>query len=139
MMHEVQAVLRMLDEVYAVFGLSYTAALSTRPDSFLGEPAVWDQAEAALRDALDAVGKKWEVRPCPRDQDLEHPGLPVWWGCLCARPRSACDARPVGTADRTRRAGAGLARSGSGLALDAGPRPHSLDPGTPRVKPCVRS
>lgn len=63
MMEEVQKVLRMLDEVYAVFGLSYTAALSTRPDSFLGEAAVWDQAEAALRDALDAVGKEWEVSP----------------------------------------------------------------------------
>ena len=61
MMEEVKGVLRMLDEVYEVFGLSYTAALSTRPDSFLGEPAVWDQAEGALRDALDAVGKKWEV------------------------------------------------------------------------------
>ena len=60
-MGEVASVLRMLDEVYAVFGLSYTCALSTRPEKFLGEPAMWDQAEQALKDALASVDKKWEV------------------------------------------------------------------------------
>ena len=64
-MGEVASVLRMLDEVYAVFGLSYTCALSTRPDKFLGEPAMWDQAEQGLKDALASVDKKWEVLACP--------------------------------------------------------------------------
>ena len=35
-MGEVASVLRMLDEVYAVFGLSYTCALSTRPEKLFG-------------------------------------------------------------------------------------------------------
>ena len=61
-MEEVSACLRMLDEVYAVFGLTYKAALSTRPEGYLGTLEQWDRAEAALTDALDATGKAWEVR-----------------------------------------------------------------------------
>jgi threonyl-tRNA synthetase len=60
-MEEVSSCLRMLDEVYAVFGLTYKAALSTRPDSYLGTLEQWDAAEAALKQALDATGKGWEV------------------------------------------------------------------------------
>ena len=60
-MEEVSSCLRMLDEVYRVFGLTYKAALSTRPDSYLGTLEQWDAAEAALRAALDQTGKDWEV------------------------------------------------------------------------------
>lgn len=60
-MEEVSACLRMLDEVYAVFGLTYKAALSSRPEGYLGTLEQWDRAEAALKDALDATGKAWEV------------------------------------------------------------------------------
>ncbi len=60
-MDEVSSCLRMLDDVYAVFGLTYKAALSTRPDSYLGTLEQWDAAEAALKQALDATGKGWEV------------------------------------------------------------------------------
>lgn len=60
-MDEVSNVLRMLDEAYAVFGLTYKMALSTRPEKYLGELAVWDKAEAALTDALNATGQDWDV------------------------------------------------------------------------------
>ena len=53
---EVTAFLKMLDEVYAVFGLQYSLALSTRPEGYLGELALWDQAEKALEDALNKTG-----------------------------------------------------------------------------------
>jgi threonyl-tRNA synthetase len=36
-MQEVTSFLKMLDEVYGIFGLDYTMALSTRPESYLGE------------------------------------------------------------------------------------------------------
>lgn len=36
-MREVTSFLKMLDEVYGIFGLDYTMALSTRPESYLGE------------------------------------------------------------------------------------------------------
>ncbi len=35
--------------------------LSTRPESFMGEPALWDQAEAAIRAVLEATGRPFEV------------------------------------------------------------------------------
>lgn len=34
-MSEVQGFLKFLDEVYATFGLEYSMALSTRPESYL--------------------------------------------------------------------------------------------------------
>lgn len=61
MQGEVAKCLRMLDEVYSVFGLQYTAALSTRPEKRMGSEEQWDSAEGALRHALEAVGKTFEV------------------------------------------------------------------------------
>ncbi len=42
-MSEVQGFLRLLGEVYDVFGLDYTMALSTRPEGYLGELELWDK------------------------------------------------------------------------------------------------
>lgn len=67
MKEEVGKCLQMLDEVYRVFGLSYTAELSTRPESRMGEEAQWDRAETALQEALEAqeakTGHGWKVIP----------------------------------------------------------------------------
>ena len=54
---ELNSFLGMLDEVYGTFGLSYEMALSTRPDDYMGELALWDEAEAALKNALENTGK----------------------------------------------------------------------------------
>jgi threonyl-tRNA synthetase len=44
------------------YGLTdFTAELSTRPDEFVGEPAQWDVAEAALESALVASGLPYTV------------------------------------------------------------------------------
>jgi threonyl-tRNA synthetase len=51
----------MLDEVYALFQLDYTLSLSTRPENFMGEIAVWDKAEAALTEALKATGRPFKI------------------------------------------------------------------------------
>lgn len=61
-MEEVSAFLRMMDEVYGVFGLEYKMALSTRPEGYLGELELWNKAEASLEAALNATGREWEVR-----------------------------------------------------------------------------
>ncbi|WP_416140730.1 threonine--tRNA ligase [Halomonas sp. HK25] len=37
--------------------------LSTRPDDFLGEPEMWDRAEAGLEAALNATGLEWDLQP----------------------------------------------------------------------------
>lgn len=58
---EVPALLEVLTRVYAVFGVDYDVMLSTRPEVFMGEPRQWDQAEAALREALDRSGEAYRV------------------------------------------------------------------------------
>ena len=60
---EITAFLRMMGEVYAIFGLDYKMALSTRPEGYLGELEVWDQAEKALEEALNTTGHEWELNP----------------------------------------------------------------------------
>jgi threonyl-tRNA synthetase len=60
---EISAFLKMMGEVYGVFGLDYKMALSTRPEGYLGEVEVWDAAEASLQQALDGSGHEWELNP----------------------------------------------------------------------------
>jgi threonyl-tRNA synthetase len=58
---EVERLLRLVQRVYADFGLEFAAKLSTRPEQYLGEAATWDHAEAQLRSALDATGQAHTV------------------------------------------------------------------------------
>ena len=58
---EVERLLRLVQQVYTDFGLQYEVKLSTRPEQFLGQVATWDQAEAALKQALDAVGQPYTL------------------------------------------------------------------------------
>ncbi|MCL1952347.1 MAG: threonine--tRNA ligase [Oscillospiraceae bacterium] len=52
---EINAILDIADLLYDVFGLKVSPTLSTRPeDDFMGEVALWDQAEQQLRQVLDA-------------------------------------------------------------------------------------
>lgn len=44
-----------------MFGFTYELRLSTRPEKFLGEPEIWDQAESALKEALDRHGLPWQL------------------------------------------------------------------------------
>jgi len=51
-------------KVYADFGFTDVAVkLALRPEKRLGDDAVWDQAEAALRAALAKSGVQWEELP----------------------------------------------------------------------------
>ena len=63
MEYELGQFLKFLDSVYEVFGLTYEMKLSTRPEGFLGEIEIWDQAEAALTKVLNASGKEWKLNP----------------------------------------------------------------------------
>ncbi|MBR2215792.1 MAG: threonine--tRNA ligase [Selenomonadaceae bacterium] len=58
---EIQRTIDLFDEVYSVFGLSYTAELSTRPENSMGDDAIWEQATAALQKALENRGLKYIV------------------------------------------------------------------------------
>lgn len=50
---EIEDVLAIADEIYSTFGVSYKAELSTRPEDFMGDIKLWDEAEAALKRILD--------------------------------------------------------------------------------------
>ncbi len=58
---EVEALLRLVQRVYADFGLEYSAKLSTRPDEYLGEVSTWDHAEGSLKRALESAGQAYTV------------------------------------------------------------------------------
>lgn len=54
----------LLYQVYADFGFDeILIRLSTRPEQRVGSDEVWDKAEQALRDALDAKGLDWQLLP----------------------------------------------------------------------------
>ncbi len=60
---EVAKILDLYDYVYSIFGLNYSIELSTRPDDFIGEIAVWDEAEKALEKACLATGHSFKINP----------------------------------------------------------------------------
>ncbi|KAJ2052983.1 hypothetical protein GGH13_008422, partial [Coemansia sp. S155-1] len=59
---EIAACLQLIGEMYEMFGFkSYELALSTRPQSFMGEVGEWNEAEDALKEALDKSGQAWTL------------------------------------------------------------------------------
>ena len=58
---EIQAVIDLFDTVYGVFGLSYHAELSTKPDKAMGSDEMWEVATTALREALDARSMNYKI------------------------------------------------------------------------------
>ncbi|XP_059479611.1 threonine--tRNA ligase 1, cytoplasmic isoform X2 [Neocloeon triangulifer] len=60
---EMLGALDFLRHVYTIFGFTFQLRLSTRPETFLGEISVWDDAEKQLADSLDAFGSPWTLNP----------------------------------------------------------------------------
>ena len=60
---EMQGALDFLKHVYTILGFTYQLKLSTRPEKFLGDPAVWDKAEADLAASMDQAGMSWKLNP----------------------------------------------------------------------------
>ncbi|AJK88029.1 MULTISPECIES: threonine--tRNA ligase [Lysinibacillus] len=58
---EIALALKIIDEVYNVFGFQYSVELSTRPDDFMGELSLWDQAEEALKNVLKNLGIDYTI------------------------------------------------------------------------------
>ena len=64
MRDEVLAFNQLVFDVYRDFGFDDIAVkLSTRPGQRVGSDAVWDRAEAALKDALEAADIPYEIQP----------------------------------------------------------------------------
>ncbi|KAA0715300.1 Threonine--tRNA ligase, cytoplasmic [Triplophysa tibetana] len=60
---EMKGCLDFLRCVYDVFGFSFQLHLSTRPEKFLGDIAVWNQAEKQLENSLKEFGEPWKLNP----------------------------------------------------------------------------
>jgi threonyl-tRNA synthetase len=58
---EVERVLRLVQRVYADFGMKPAMKLSTRPPEYLGTIEQWNHAESELKRALDSVGEPYTL------------------------------------------------------------------------------
>lgn len=58
---EIMGVIELFDTVYSVFGLSYHAELSTKPEKAMGSDEMWELATDALRDALDSKKMAYKI------------------------------------------------------------------------------
>lgn len=55
---------RLVKMVYETFGFHSVAyKIATRPEMRIGEDAVWDKAEKALMDSLEALGLEYDILP----------------------------------------------------------------------------
>ncbi len=61
---EVARFMKLLFAVYRDFGFDEVILrLSTRPEKRVGADKLWDDAEQALKEALNATGLQWEIMP----------------------------------------------------------------------------
>ncbi len=58
---EIKGVVRLINEVYTLFGFKYHVELSTRPENSMGSDEEWNTATDALRSALDDLGLNYVV------------------------------------------------------------------------------
>ena len=58
---EIKGIVRLINEVYTLFGFKYHVELSTRPENSMGSDEDWNSATDALRSALDDMGFDYVV------------------------------------------------------------------------------
>ena len=58
---EIQNVVRLFDEVYSVFGLTYQIEVSTMPEDHIGDKETWDFATDTLKKAITDMGKDFVI------------------------------------------------------------------------------
>ena len=63
MKEEIKNVVRLFDEMYSTFGLTYQIELSTMPEDHMGDEAVWHFAEETLQAAITELGKDFQLNP----------------------------------------------------------------------------
>ncbi|MGL5452985.1 MAG: threonine--tRNA ligase [Aeromonas sp.] len=87
-MEEVSGCIRMVYDVYGTFGFeNIVVKLSTRPEQRIGSDEAWDRAEAALAEALDINGLKYDLQPGegafygPKIEFTLHDCLDRAWQC----------------------------------------------------------
>ena len=58
---EITGVIKLIDKVYSIFGLTYSVELSTRPEDSMGSDEQWNMAEEALKKVLTDLNMPYEL------------------------------------------------------------------------------
>ncbi len=58
---EIKGVVKLIDEVYSLFGFKYHVELSTMPEDHIGDEKDWEQATNGLKAALDELNLKYVI------------------------------------------------------------------------------
>ena len=58
---EIKGVVKLIDEVYSLFGFKYHVELSTRPEDSMGSDEDWEMATDGLKKALDELNLEYVV------------------------------------------------------------------------------
>ena len=58
---EINAIIDFVADTMKIFNMEFEVELSTRPESYVGELANWDLAEAGLKEAMDKRGMAYEI------------------------------------------------------------------------------
>ena len=58
---EISNIIKLVDEVYSIFGFEYTLELSTRPEDSMGSDEQWEMAEGALKKVLKDLNMPYEL------------------------------------------------------------------------------
>ncbi|WP_417763079.1 threonine--tRNA ligase [Shewanella sp.] len=85
---EVSSCIKMVYDTYSTFGFeNIVVKLSTRPEKRIGDDAMWDRAEGALKEALTNNGIEYEILPGegafygPKIEFTLHDCLDRAWQC----------------------------------------------------------
>ena len=58
---EIISLIHLINEVYSIFGFTYTVELSTRPEDSMGSDEAWELAESSLRKALEDENMEYKI------------------------------------------------------------------------------
>lgn len=61
MKDEIKNVVKLFDEVYSTFGLTYEIELSTMPEDHMGDEKDWNFAQETLKEAIIEMGKTYVI------------------------------------------------------------------------------
>ena len=73
---EIEAMLGEVREAYSWVGLTPRFAFATKPDKAIGDPALWERAEALIKAALDRAGGDYMVKP--KDGTFYAPKIDIY-------------------------------------------------------------
>ena len=87
MKDEIKGVVKIFDEIYSTFGLTYQIELSTMPEDHMGDEKIWHFAEETLQAAIQEMGKDFILNPgdgafyCPKLDFHLADSLGRTWQC----------------------------------------------------------